>query len=185
MLVEARWHGRGGQGAVTAAEIVAHAVIDEGRYAQAFPSFGPERRGAPVVAFNRFDDKPIHIRSDVYEPDVVVVLDPTLIRAVNVVEGLKPNGVVVINTKISSEELLKAYGFSSCKVAVVDATRIALDVIGVPVVNTPMVGAFVKVTGLVKLESILKSVSERFKGSIGEKNIEAVIKAYNTVSVWG
>jgi len=185
MLVEVRWHGRGGQGAVTAAEIVAHAAIDEGKYAQAFPSFGPERRGAPVVAFNRFDDKPILIRSNVYEPDVVVVLDSTLIKTVSVVEGLKPNGVIILNTRRNPEEALKVYGFSSFKIAVVDATRIALDVIGVPIVNTPMLGAFTKVTGLVNLDSILKAVGERFKGNVRERNMEAVVKAYNMTTILG
>lgn len=176
-MIEVRWHGRGGQGAVTAAEILAHAAIKEGKYAQAFPSFGPERRGAPVLAFNRFDDKPIWVRSDVYEPDVVAVLDPSLLTAVNVLSGLKPGGAVIVN---SAEELgrVKArLGFKG-KTATVNATDIALEVLKAPIVNTAMVGAFVRVTGLVKLDTVVEAVLERFGGKMGERNAEAVRKAY-------
>lgn len=184
MLIEVRWHGRGGQGAVTAAEILAHAAINEGKYAQAFPSFGPERRGAPVLAFNRFDEKPIWTRSDVYEPDVVVVLDPTLLKTVNVVEGLKPNGILILNTSKKPEEVKEKYGFKS-NFAVVNATRIALDIIGVPIVNTSMLGAFVKATKILKLDSVLEAVKERFKGKIGERNINAVTRAYHETTIVG
>jgi 2-oxoacid:acceptor oxidoreductase gamma subunit (pyruvate/2-ketoisovalerate family) len=183
-MIEVRWHGRGGQGAVTAAEILAHAAINEGKYAQAFPSFGPERRGAPVVAFNRFDEKPIWTRSDVYEPDVVVVLDPTLLKNVNVVEGLKSNGSVILNTSKKPGEVKEKYGFKF-RTATVNATRIALDVIGIPVVNTAMLGAFLKATNILKLDSVLEAVKERFTGKIGEKNVEAVIRAYKETVLVG
>ena len=182
-MIEVRWHGRGGQGAVTAAEILAHAAIREGKYAQAFPSFGPERRGAPVLAFNRFDDKPIWVRSDVYEPDVVAVLDPSLLVAVNVLSGLKPDGIVVMNDRGSLGEIKARLGFQG-KTALVNATDIALEVLKVPIVNTAMVGAFIKATGLIKLDSAVEAVVERFGGKTGERNAEAVKKAYE-VTVLG
>ncbi|RLI26855.1 MAG: hypothetical protein DRO52_01860 [Candidatus Hecatellales archaeon] len=175
-MIEIRWHGRGGQGAVTAAEILAHAAIGEGKYAQAFPSFGPERRGAPVLAFNRIDDKPIWVRSDVYEPDIVAVLDPSLLATVNVLEGLKPEGVVIVNTKESLDRVKATLNFQG-KVAVVNATDIALEVLKLPIVNTAMIGAFVKATGVVRLESVVEAVVERF-GKAGKLNAEAVRKAY-------
>lgn len=183
-MIEVRWHGRGGQGAVTAAEILANAAINEGKYAQAFPSFGPERRGAPVVAFNRFDEKPIWIRSDVYKPDIVVVLDPTLLKSVNVIEGLKPDGFVILNTSKKPSEIKEKYGFKF-KTVVLNATKIALDIIGVPVVNTAMLGAFLKTTNILKLNSVLEAVKERFTGKIGEKNVEAVIRAYKETVLVG
>ncbi|RLI06134.1 hypothetical protein DRO26_00040 [Candidatus Bathyarchaeota archaeon] len=183
-MIEVRWHGRGGQGAVTAAEILAHAAINEGKYAQAFPSFGPERRGAPVVAFNRFDEKPIWSRSDVYEPDIVVVLDSTLLKNVNVLEGLKPNGTLVINSSKTPEELREKYGFK-VRMAVVDAKRIALNVLKLPIVNTAMLGAFVKSVEILKLDSVIEVVKERFKGKAGEKNVDVVVQAYNETVLMG
>ncbi len=181
-MIEVRWHGRGGQGAVTAAEILAHAAINEGKYAQAFPSFGPERRGAPVLAFNRFDDKPIWVRSNVYEPDVVVVLDPGLLASVNVLSGLKEGGLLIINHRKSLEEVKAMLGLKG-KVAVVNATQIALEILKVPIVNTAMVGAFVKATGVVSLDSVIHAVKERFPGKMGELNADAVRKAYELTVV--
>ncbi|MCS7114141.1 MAG: pyruvate ferredoxin oxidoreductase subunit gamma [Nitrososphaerota archaeon] len=182
-MVEVRWHGRGGQGAVTAAEIAAYAAIAEGKHAQAFPSFGPERRGAPVVAFSRFSDKPILIRSEIYTPDIVVVLDPGLLRVVNVTEGLKPKGVVIVNTSKKAEELVKNYNLSNFKVGVVNATRIALDILKLPIVNTAMLGSFARITELVKLESIIEIIKHRFRGAAGEKNVEAVKRAHDETVV--
>ncbi len=179
-MIEVRWHGRGGQGAVTAAEILAHAAIREGKYAQAFPSFGPERRGAPVVAFNRFDDKPIWVRSDVYSPDVVAILDPTLLGAVNVLEGIKPDGTVIINSNQPVEELRKRLNFNG-KIVAVDATKIALETLKVAIVNTAMVGAFVKVVNVARLDTVKEVILERFKGKMGQLNVEAVNKAYEAV----
>ncbi len=130
-MIEVRIHGRGGQGAVTSAELMALAAIDEGKYAQAFPSFGPERRGAPVVAFLRVSDDQIRVRSKVYQPDVVVVLDPTLLDIVDVSAGLKPKGTVIINSAKSAEQLQKQYGFKG-RLATVDATKIAMEEMRVP-----------------------------------------------------
>jgi len=179
-LVEVRWHGRGGQGAVTASEITAIAAIDEGKYAQAFPSFGVERRGAPVEAFTRIDEKPIYIRSKVYEPDVIVVLDPTLLE-LNIAYGLKEKGTAVVNTDKSPEEVKKLLGRDDIKVAVVDATKIALETLKRPIVNTAILGAFVKATNLVKLEYVMEAVKQKVPPRTIEKNLEAIKKAYEEV----
>ena len=170
-MIEIRWHGRGGQGAVTSAELLARAAIAEGKYAQAFPSFGPERRGAPVLAFVRVDkNNPIRIRAEVTEPDVVAVLDPGLLTIVNVLSGLKPGGVVIVNSKKSGRQLRDELGFT-VPVVTVDATRIAREILGVPITNTTMVGAVIRVTGVVKLESVIPPLEERF-GRLAIKNID-------------
>ncbi len=176
-LMEIRWHGRGGQGAVTSAELVAQAAISEGKFAQAFPSFGPERRGAPVLAFVRIDSQePIRIRAEIAEPDVVVVLDPGLLTIVNVVAGLKEGGMVIINTKKSFAEIEAKLKFKG-KLARVDATGIAREVLGVPITNTTMVGALLKATEVVKLESLVEPLNHRF-GRLAERNINAMKRAY-------
>ncbi len=181
-MVEIRWHGRGGQGAVTSAELLARAAIAEGKYAQAFPSFGPERRGAPVLAFVRVDkNKPIRVRAEITEPDVVVVLDPGLLTIVNVLSGLKPGGVVIVNSRKTAGELKDELGFTVSLVTV-DATRIARDILGVPITNTTMVGAVIRVTGIVKLESVIPPLEDRF-GRLAVKNINAMKRAYQETVV--
>jgi pyruvate ferredoxin oxidoreductase gamma subunit len=176
-LIEIRWHGRGGQGAVTSAELVAKAAINEGKYAQAFPSFGPERRGAPVLAFVRISsEQPIKVRSEIAKPDVVVVLDPGLLRIVDVTSGLKENGVLIINTKSSIQDIESEFG-TKWRLAIIDATRIARELLGVPITNTTMVGALIKATGVVKLESLLEPLNQRFE-RLAEKNINAMKRAY-------
>lgn len=167
---------------MTAAQILAHAAINEGKYAQAFPAFGPERRGAPLQAFNRFDDKPIWIRSNVYEPDVVVVLDASLLQAADVLSGLKPEGTLIVNSREKPGSLKEKLSFKG-KLAVVNATDIALETLKVPIVNTAMVGAFVKVTRVVQLESVIKAIKEHFGGKMGELNAEAARKAYEATLV--
>ena len=139
-MIEVRWHGRGGQGAVTSVELLALAAIEEGKYAQGFPAFGPERRGAPVMAYNRVSEKPIKIRSGIYHPDVVVVLDPSLIGLVNVTEGLKPGGLLVVNTAKPEKEIREKLNYAG-RLATVDATHIAREELGVPIANTTMLGA--------------------------------------------
>jgi len=183
-LVEVRWHGRGGQGAVTAAEILAHAAIEEGFYAQAMPSFGAERRGAPVQAFNRISDKPIRTRGSIKEPDVVVVIDETLLGLSEVVEGIKPSGVFVASTSMKPGELREKLGVK-CKVATVDALKVAREVLKVPITNTSMLGAFAKAVGIVKLETLLSKVEERFGPKLGPLNVEAVKRAYEETEVVG
>jgi len=176
-LVEIRWHGRGGQGAVTSAELLAKAAIDEGKYAQAFPSFGPERRGAPVLAFNRVDDKEqIRVRAGITDPDVIVVLDPGLTGIVNVTDGLKDSGAIIVNTKKSVDEMTTEFG-NKWKLAAVDATGIARELLGVNIVNTTMLGALVKVSGVVNIDSLIEPLDERF-GRLAERNINAMKKAY-------
>jgi pyruvate ferredoxin oxidoreductase gamma subunit len=178
-LMEIRWHGRGGQGAVTSAELVAQAAISEGKFAQAFPSFGPERRGAPVLAFVRIDSQePVRIRAEITEPDVVVVLDPGLLTIVNVVSGLKDNGLVIINTKKSFDEIAaKLQLKAKARLAKVDATLIAREELGVTITNTTMVGALLKATGVVELESVVEPLNKRF-GRLAEKNVNAMKRAY-------
>ena len=181
-LLEIRWHGRGGQGAVTSAELVAKAAINEGKYAQAFPSFGPERRGAPVLAFDRISsEQPIRVRAEVAQPDVVVVLDPGLLRIVNVTSGLKENGVLIINTKSPPQDIESELGVK-CRLATIDATKIAREILGVPITNTTMVGALIKATGAVKLESLVEPLKQRFD-RLAEKNINAMKRAYEETSV--
>ncbi|MBI2328459.1 MAG: 2-oxoacid:acceptor oxidoreductase family protein [Chloroflexi bacterium] len=181
-LVEIRWHGRGGQGAVTSAELLAKAVIDEGKYAQAFPAFGAERRGAPVLAFNRINSRePIRIRAEVTEPDVVVVLDPGLLGVMDVTSGLKEKGVLIINTKRPRPDIATRFG-DKWQLAVIDATRIARELLGVPIVNTTMLGALAKVTGVVRLESLSGPLRERF-GRLAERNITAMKKAFEETVV--
>src|SRR4030067_726540 len=134
-MIEIRFHGRGGQGAVTSAEILALAAIGEGKYAQAFPSFGPERRGAPVVAFCRIDDQPIRIRANIYEPDLVVVLDASLLKIVNVASGLKPNGILMHTSKDAPEKVKEQLRVNN-RLAGVDAVKIASEVLRLPTNNT-------------------------------------------------
>jgi pyruvate ferredoxin oxidoreductase gamma subunit len=178
-MKEYRIHGRGGQGAVTTAELLALAAISEGKYAQAFPSFGPERRGAPVVAFARISDEPIRVRSKVYEPDVVIVLDPSLLQLVPVEEGLKEDGVVVANAAENPEEFMKKLS-SSQKFFRVDASKIAMEALKRPITNTTMLGALIKATQAVKLESFEEPVQERF-GRIAERNLQAMRMAFNSL----
>ena len=179
-LMEIRWHGRGGQGAVTSTELLAQTAISEGKFAQAFPSFGPERRGAPVQAFNRVDPQaPVRIRVDITEPDVVVVLDHSLLDKVNVTAGLKQGGFVIINTRKTADEIKKEFNISH-PVATVNATKIARETLGVPIVNTTMLGAVVKLTGIVNKESTHAPLMKRF-GRLGERNIQAMETAYDQV----
>ena len=178
MLKEVRFHGRGGQGAVTAAQLLAHAAYMEGKHVQAFPYFGAERRGAPVKAFARISDGPILLHSQVYNPDYVVVLDPQLYKIIDVTEGLKKDGIIVLNTTKKPGEL----DLGGWRVATVDATGIALElglrVAGQPVVNTSMVGAFAGASGEVRLESVVEAIRGNWRGSAGEKNARAAELAY-------
>ncbi|MBN1376675.1 MAG: 2-oxoacid:acceptor oxidoreductase family protein [Dehalococcoidia bacterium] len=178
--IEIRWHGRGGQGAVTSAELTALAAIHEGKLAQAFPSFGPERRGAPVLAFNRISTGgAIRVRSGVTKPDIVVVLDPGLVTLINVTEGLMPGGTLIVNSTKSIEELQKEFS-GDWKFGVVDASSIARELLKVNIVNTTMLGALIKVTGVIKLESLEEPLKERF-GARAKSNYDACVKAYDHI----
>lgn len=176
-MLEVRLHGRGGQGAVTTAELIALAAILEGKYAQAFPSFGPERRGAPVVAYCRIGHERIRVRSKIYEPNVVLVLDPGLLSLVDVERGLKKDGIIIANHKLKSDVVKTEMGFNH-KTVTIDATKIAMEVLGRPIINTTMIGSFVKLTGAVQLESLFEPLKERF-GRIAESNIMAMKRAFD------
>ena len=181
-LIEIRWHGRGGQGAVTSAELVALAAISEGKYAQAFPSFGPERRGAPVMAFDRINNQePIRIRAGITQPDVVIVLDPSLLSIINVTSGLKEKGIIIINTKKSTEQIRAEVGIKE-GLATINATKIARELLGVPIVNTTMIGALIKATNIIKVESMNEPLEKRF-GRLAERNFKAMEEAYRETSI--
>jgi pyruvate ferredoxin oxidoreductase gamma subunit len=180
-MLEIRWHGRGGQGAVTSVELLALSAIGEGKFAQGFPSFGPERRGAPVAAFNRVDDKKIKIRSGIYNPDVVVVLDESLVAMVDVAEGLKRTGTLIVNTTRNLDQLRANIKFEG-RIAVCDATGIAWKELGVPITNTTMLGAVIKVTGVVNFSSLDDPVNNRF-GRLAVKNLTAAKRAYDEVRI--
>ena len=175
-MIEIRFHGRGGQGAVTAAEILAKAVFEEDKYTQAFPSFGVERRGAPVTAFTRISDEPIRRRYQIYEPQYVVVLDEGLANVVNVTSGLKEDGKLLINTETG---VLPGIDESKIITEKVDATQIALDYIGKNIVNTIMLGFLSAKTGVVSIDSLLKVIDQTFKGKVAETNLKATEFIYN------
>ena len=180
-MIEMRFHGRGGQGAVTSAELVAMAAIDIGKYATAFPSFGPERRGAPVVAYARVADEPIRVRAKVYKPDVVIVLDPSLLDIANPAEGLSKDGVLIINTAQDAASIRKQVSFEG-KLTLVDASTIAREVIGLPITNTTMVGALIKGTGLMPVDALEEPFNRRF-GKIAPRNIQAMKRAWEEASI--
>ena len=175
-MIEIRLHGRGGQGAVTSAELLALAAINQGMYGQAFPSFGPERRGAPVIAFCRIDDKPIRIRANISRPDLVMVLDPSILRLVNVTAGLKDDGILVTNTRYTGEEIKKELGITHA-LATVNATEIAIQELGLPITNTTMLGSLLKAREIIPHDSLIDPLKKRF-GRIAEKNIKAYQRAY-------
>lgn len=171
-MIEIRFHGRGGQGSVTAAEILAKAAFKDGKYAQAFPFFGVERRGAPVMAFTRIDDKPIDIRYQIYNPDYVLVLDDGLMTVTDVFSGAKENTEVIINIAEEFKEKKDIPVYS------IDATGIALDMLGRNIVNTIILGYFAKKTQVVSIDSLIEVIKETFPGKVGELNAEATKKAY-------
>jgi pyruvate ferredoxin oxidoreductase gamma subunit len=177
-MIEVRWHGRGGQGCWTAARLLGLAAAQfEGKHALSFPSFGPERRGAPVLGFTRISEQKIHDRSEVTTCDYIVVLDETLIGA-GTGEGLKANGTVVINTR-SAEQYES--NFPGARLAAVDATSIALEILGRPIMNTSMLGALLAVSDIVSLESAKCAIKEEMRKSIQEKNIQVLKTAYDAL----
>ncbi len=180
-MIEIRLHGRGGQGAVTSAELLALAAINEGKYAQAFPSFGPERRGAPVVAFCRIDDERIRLRTNIYRPDLVLVLDPSILRLVNVSGGLKDDGFLVTNTRYTGKEIREELGIKQT-LATVNATQIAREELGLPITNTTMLGSLLKANQILSVDSLVEPLKKRF-GRIAEKNIRAFQRAYEETNV--
>jgi pyruvate ferredoxin oxidoreductase gamma subunit len=186
-IFEIRWHGRGGQGAKTAALLFGDACLSTGKYIQAFPEYGPERMGAPVASFNRISSSPIRIHSGIENPDVVVVLDFSLIEQINVCEGLdEKEGILLVNSPLSPEEIKEKIKFKG-KIYTVDASKIALETIGRNIPNTPMLGALVRVTGILTIEELLKDTEKKLqikfrnKPEVIKGNLEAIQRAYNEV----
>ncbi len=176
MLKEIRLHGRGGQGVVTAAELLAAAAFEDGKYAQAFPSFGSERMGAPVQSFVRIADRKVRARNQVDSPDYLIIQDYTLIGAVDVLSGLKEDGMVIVDTAKNPQELALK---TKAEILTIPATEIALKILGKAIQNTTLIGAFAGATGLISVDAIKRSVKKRFPGELGEKNARAVQTAYD------
>jgi len=183
-MTEVRWHARGGQGAKTAATLMAIVALEEGKFSQGFPDYGPEREGAPIRGYTRIGESPIRVHSAIYHPDIVVVLDSTLLDVVDVCEGLEEGGIVMINTPDSPAELKERLGLKNEKVYTVDATKISIEEIGRAIPNTPMMGALVKVAPLIKMDTILADLEHKFKSKgdrVVEGNKRAVQRAYEEV----
>ncbi len=182
---EIRWHARGGQGAVTAAKFLAEVALASGKDIQAFPEYGPERMGAPIKAFTRISSAPISIYCGVKNPDIVVVLDETLLDVVKVAKGLSDDGVILVNTDDDPTDVRKRLGIKKGKVYAINATSIAIDTLGRPIPNTPMIGALIKITGMAPLEDVTshfaKTFGKKFNQKILEGNIEAIRRAYERV----
>lgn len=170
-VIEIRIHGRGGQGAVTAAELIAVSAFKDGKFSQAFPKFGPERRGSPIESFCRISKEFINLRTEVYTPDHVIVLDDSLPKVVDITEGLSSKGIILMNSDRKTK-------FNSFDVYNVDANKIAMEIIGRRIINTIMLGAFAKATNLISLKSLIESIKERFEGEMKKKNVLAVKRAY-------
>lgn len=183
--IEIRWHGRGGQGAKTAAQLVAQAALEEGKRSQGFPEYGPERMGAPIRGFTRVSSAPIRLHCPIERPNIVVVLDETLMRMSMVTEGVDANTVFVINTTLEPDVAGAKLDMVGNTVFCVDATRISIEELGRPMPNMPMVGALVKVSGCISMETVTKNVEKKFGASLGERvaqgNIRAIQRAYEEV----
>jgi pyruvate ferredoxin oxidoreductase gamma subunit len=184
-LLEIRWHGRGGQGTVTAAKILAEVALEEGKHIQAFPEYGPERMGAPLRAYNRLSTTPLTIHCGVTNPDCVVVVDDTLLGAVDLTEGAKPGTIYIFNSAKEPGKVAARLGVDPGKVFCVDATKISIETLGRPMPNTPMLGALVKTTGMVTLENMLaileQQFGKKFRAEVVSANLEAVNRAYREV----
>ena len=183
-MFQVRIHGRGGQGVVTAAEVLSIAAFGEGRHAQAFPSFGSERTGAPVVAFCRISDREIRLREPIIEPDALIIQDPTLLHQVDLFAGLKRDGYILINTNRSFDELgltdfLKDWRHD--RLCTVSATDLSRKHLGRPIPNVPLLGGFAAVSGIIKLESLVNAIKGKFSGKVAEGNIAAVTEAFHIV----
>jgi len=186
-MIEVRWHGRGGQGAKTAALLFGEAVLATGKYIQAFPEYGPERMGAPVQSFDRISDHPITVHCAITEPDYVVVLDPSLMDSVQVAEGLKQGGKVIVNTEFPPADIAKRLGLDPKQVYTVNASQISVETIGMNIPNTPMLGALVKVIGSLDINGVLEDTKHkleqkfRHKPQVIEGNLKSIKRAYDEV----
>lgn len=185
-LIEIRWHARAGQGAVTAAKLVAETALSQGRYMQAMPEYGPERTGAPLKAYTRVCDEPIEVHNNIVNPQIVVVLDETLLDIENVTTGIKEDGTIVLNSRMAPEETREKLGVGEgIVVATVDASGIAMDAIGRNIPNTPIVAALSKVTGVIPIDSLVEhlktSFAKKFSQEVIDANLESVYRAYEEV----
>jgi len=183
-MLQVRFHGRGGQGVVTAAEMLSIAAFEQGRHAMAFPSFGSERTGAPVVAFCRIDDREIRLREPILEPDVLIIQDPTLLHQVDVFQGLKPDGYVLINSTRSFDELgvgdiVKKFRHE--RLTNVPATEIAIKHLGRPVANAVLLGGFAALSGLITLDAVSHAIRDKFSGKVAEGNVAAAAEAFEYI----
>jgi len=185
-VTEVRWHGRGGQGVVTAAKLLAESALEQDKYFQAMPEYGAERMGAPIQAFTRIGDRPIELHCNITNPDIVVVLDQTLLGVINVADGLTDGGVIIVNSSKDPKEIREALDLKGGKIYTVDASKIAKETIGRPIPNTPMLGALIKVTSIIDLDNVLqhlkKSFGKKFAQEIIDANINAVKRAYEEVA---
>jgi pyruvate ferredoxin oxidoreductase gamma subunit len=184
-MFQVRIHGRGGQGVVTAAELLSVAAYLQGEHAQAFPSFGSERMGAPVVSFCRIDDKEIRLREPILEPDALIVQDPTLFKAINVCQGLKPTGYLLVNSNRSLVDLhldAMVRQLPAGHVLTVSASELALKHVGRPLPNAALLGAFARLTGIIHLKSVAAAIREAFPTKIAEANVAAATAAHDAVA---
>ena len=186
-MIEIRWHGRGGQGAKTASLLLADAAFNTGKYIQGFPEYGPERMGAPITAYNRIDEKPIRVHSNIYEPDFVVVVDDTLIGSVDVTKGLKKEGAILINTPKSPDEIKTHLKDFDGRVYTIDASKISQECLKANFPNTAMLSAIVKITNIMTKDELTSNMEESFKHKFARKpeviapNMEAIKRAYDEV----
>ena len=186
-MIEIRWHGRGGQGAKTASLLLADAAFNTGKYIQGFPEYGPERMGAPITAYNRISDTPIRIHSNICEPDYVVVVDDSLIGAVDVTSGLKDNGAIVINTNEDIDSLRKKLNGFSGKIYTIDASKISLECLKANFPNTAMLAAVVNITKIMSKEELVDNMKDAFshkfakKPEVIEPNMEALLRGYDEI----
>ncbi|MHC4197612.1 MAG: pyruvate ferredoxin oxidoreductase subunit gamma [Planctomycetota bacterium] len=177
-MIEIRLHGRGGQGIVTSGELIGFAAFSDGKYSQAMPAFGSERTGSPVVTYVRINDKPIRVRVPIYNPDYIIIQDATLLDSVPVLDGLKPDGLVIVNTKKSPAEL----GLNmNSQIRTVPATDLATETLGLPIVNTTILGIFAAASGEISIEGIRKAIEHRFPSELAKKNLAAAQKGYDFV----
>jgi pyruvate ferredoxin oxidoreductase gamma subunit len=185
-MIEIRWHGRGGQGTVTAAKMLADASLQGGKHVQASPEYGAERMGAPLKAFNRISDDEISLHCSITNPDIVIVVDPSLVKQPAVVEGITPTTTFIVNSSLPIADVRKLLNFSEGKVYTVDATKIALETLGRNIPNTPMLGALVQATGILEkdvlLKEIKKGLQKKFGESIVQKNLDAIERAFQEVT---
>ncbi len=185
-MMEIRWHARGGQGAKTASLLLAEAAAMEGKYSQGFPDYGPERMGAPMRGFTRISDEPVRVHCAIYAPQIVIVLDDTLLGAVDVTAGMPKDGILIVNTIRPTAEVRKRIGNQLGKLYTVDATGIAIAEIGRPIPNAPMLGALIRVSGILKLDTVVDEIKRKFshgfRPEVLEGNVRAINRAHGEVS---